>query len=73
MLYTYYIMGRKRKVGFANMKMLASRVEESDYVKFEFILKNRDGKSLQEAINMFVRDFVSGSLCISGSHIIEKK
>ena len=66
-------MGRKRKVGFTNMKMLASRVEESDYVKFEFILKNRDGKTLQEAMNMFVREFISGNLSISGSHIVEKK
>lgn len=66
-------MGRKRKIGFTNMKMLASRVEESDYVKFEFILKNRDGKTLQEAMNMFVREFISGNLSISGSHIVEKK
>ena len=62
-------MGRKRKVGFQKMKMLASRIEESDYIKLEYILKNRDGKSLQDAMNLFVREYVSGNIYISGSHI----
>lgn len=66
-------MGRKRKIGFVDMKMMAARIENSDYMKFEFILKNRDGKTLQEAMNMFVREFISGNLSISGSHIVEKK
>ena len=66
-------MGRKRKIGFTNMKMLASRVEESDYIKFEFILKNRDGKNLQEAMNVFVREVISGNLSFSGSHIVGKQ
>lgn len=66
-------MGRKKKPGFANMKMLASRVEESDYIKFEFMLKNRDGKNLQEAVNTFVREYISGNLHFSGTHIVEKK
>jgi hypothetical protein len=60
-------MGRKKKPGFGQMKMLASRVEESDYVKFEFILKNRDGKTLQDAINLFVVNYISGNIYLSGS------
>lgn len=66
-------MGRKRKIGFTEMKMMAARIENSDYVKFEFILKNRDGKNLQEVMNIFVREVISGNLSISGSHIVEKK
>jgi hypothetical protein len=66
-------MGRRKKPGFADMKMMAARVEGADYDKFEYILKNRDGKNLQEAVNMFVREFISGNLCFSGTHIVEKR
>lgn len=55
------------------MKMLASRVEEGDYVKFEFILKNRDGKTLQDAVNLFVVNYISGNVFFSGSHLCGKK
>lgn len=66
-------MGRRRKPGFGQMKMLASRVEESDYLKFEFILKNRDGKTLQDAINLFVVNYISGNVYFSGSCLCGKK
>ena len=62
-------MGRHKKVGFGKMKMLASRVEESDYLKFEFILKNRDGKTLQDAMNLFVVNYISGNVYFSGSQL----
>lgn len=63
-------MGRRKKTGFANMKMLASRVEEGDYTKFEHILKYRDGKSLQDAINLFVVNYISGNISLSGSTFV---
>lgn len=66
-------MGRKRKTGFTNMKMLASRVEEGDYVKFESLLKLRDGKTLQEAINIFVVNYISGNVYLSGSTLVSKE
>jgi len=47
-------MGRKRLKGFVEMKMLASRVEASDYYQFEAVIK-KDGKKLQEVMNQFVR------------------
>lgn len=49
------------------MKMLASRVEESDYLKFESLIKHRDGKKLQEVMNLFVTEYISGNLYVSGS------
>lgn len=66
-------MGRRKKIGFSNMKMLASRVEESDYLKFEFILKNRDGKTLQDAINLFVVNYISGNVYFSGTCLCGRK
>jgi hypothetical protein len=66
-------MGRRKKIGFQNPKMFSSRVEESDYVKFEFTLKNRDGKTLQDAINLFVVNYISGTICFSGSAVVSKK
>jgi hypothetical protein len=59
-------MGRRRKPKFVNMKMLASRVEESDYNKFEVLIK-RKGKKLQEVVNLFVTEYISGNIEISGS------
>lgn len=65
-------MGRRKKQGFQSMKMMAARVEEADYVKFEFLLKNRDGKTLQEAVNLFVVNFLSGNIFFSGSDLKSK-
>ena len=63
-------MGRKKKKGFTSMKMLASRVEESDYNKFEHLIKHRDGKTLQEFMNLLVVNYISGNLHISGSGFV---
>ena len=60
-------MGRRRRPGFNNAKMLSSRVEQYDYDQFERILKKRDGKSLQEVVNLFVTEYVSGNIYVSGS------
>ncbi len=49
------------------MKMMASRIEESDYLKFESLIKNRDGRKLQEVMNLFVTQYISGNIYISGS------
>lgn len=62
-------MGRKKKHNFNKTKMLASRVEESDYFKFESLFK-KDGKKLQEIINFFVVSCISGSIQLSGSVFI---
>ena len=62
-------MGRRKKPGFMKMKMLASRVEEADYYKFEDLLK-KSGKNLQEAVNLFVINYISGNIQFSGSVII---
>ena len=62
-------MGRRRKPGFNNQKMLASRVELDDYIKFENALYPQFGKrvKIQEVMNMFVRSCISGSIKVSGS------
>lgn len=61
-------MGRKKKPGFTEMKMLSSRVELEDYNKFNAILKYRDGKKLQEILNMFIVEYISGNIYLTGSH-----
>jgi len=62
-------MGRHRKPGFKNQKMLASRVELDDYIKFEDIMYPQFGKrvKIQEVMNMFIRSCISGSIQRSGS------
>lgn len=55
-------MGRRKKPGFRNPKMFSGRVESEDYYKFEQILKTRDGKTLQEMINLFVVNYISGNI-----------
>lgn len=67
-------MGRKKLPGFAKMKMLASRVEEQDYFKFEEQLK-KTGKNLQQALNLFVVSYISGSIQLQGNEFVvgEKK
>jgi len=66
-------MGRRKKPGFRQMKMLASRVEETDYYKFETIVKQSGKRTLQEYINWLVVETISGNLyhhqrvCCSGS------
>ena len=63
-------MGRRKKPGFTQMKMLSSRVESSDYDKFEYIVKTTSGKKLQEVVNLFVVNMISGSLVLSGSNFV---
>lgn len=63
-------MGRRRKQGFTNMKMLSSRVEAGDFDKLEYILKTRDAKTLQEFVNIVVRNYVSGTVGLSGSSLV---
>jgi len=62
-------MGRKRTQGFTSMKMLSSRVEESDYDKFEDCL-TRDNLSVQGALNLFIRSYISGNVAFSGSSLV---
>lgn len=64
-------MGRPRKPGFRNPKMFSSRVEHSDFVKFEYIFKKRDKKKLQEIINLFVVNYISGTIVLAGDKFIE--
>ena len=65
-------MGRKKKPGFRQMKMLASRIEESDYKKFEAKI-SLTGRTLQEVMNIIVRSFISGTICLSGSEVVGDK
>jgi len=60
-------MGRKKKPGFRNMKMMSSRVELDDYERFEYLAKRRDRKNLQDLMNLFVTEYISGALYLSGS------
>ena len=60
-------MGRRKKIGFTKPKMLSSRLEEEDFFKFENIVNNRDGRSLQDFMNIFVIQYISGNLHLSGS------
>jgi hypothetical protein len=62
-------MGRHRKNTFGTMKMLASRVEESDYFKFEERLQ-KEGKNLQQFMNLFIVSYISGNICLSGSTFV---
>ena len=50
------------------MKMLASRIEESDYLKLELFLQ-KENKNIQQVINAFVVNCISGNFHFSGSSI----
>lgn len=62
-------MGRRKKPGFVNQKMLASRIELDDYIKFEDAMQAQYGRrvKIQEVLNSFVRSCISGSIKLSGS------
>jgi hypothetical protein len=64
-------MGRKKLKGFASPKMLAARVETSDVYKLESELK-LNHTTLQEALNAFCVSYISGTLSVSGSHLVVK-
>jgi hypothetical protein len=59
-------MGRHRKETFHEQKMLASRVEKEDYIKFEQVAK-QTGKSLQELVNSFIISCISGSIVLDSA------
>ena len=66
-------MGRKKLPGFKDMKMLASRIEKEDYFKFENELK-KTGKNLQQVLNLFITNYISGSIRLDGTQfVVEKK
>ena len=62
-------MGRKKRPGFKNQKMLSSRIELDDYIKFEEILQIQYGKrvKIQQVLNSLVRSCISGTIQVSGS------
>lgn len=64
-------MGRKKKNTFQKSKMIASRIEESDYWKFELILK-QEQRTLQDLVNAFVVGYISGNFTMSGSNLVSK-
>jgi ABC-type maltose transport system permease subunit len=64
-------MGRKKKNTFIQSKMIASRVEASDYHKLDVALSQQH-KTLQDLINTFVVQFVSGNLYFSGTLLVSK-
>jgi hypothetical protein len=61
-------MGRKKKFLFKEPKMLASRIEKSDFEKISFLLENNN-ISVQEFINTIVRQYISGNINLSGSEM----
>ena len=64
-------MARRKKDTFGESKMLSSRVEKSDYMKFDQLIKYRDGiPSLQAAVNLFVVNYISGNVYFSGSVLV---
>ena len=72
--YTYSILRRclkmtRRRQKFNEPKMLSSRVELSDYYKFEDKI-TADRCTVQQALNMFVRGYISGTIVVSGSQMV---
>ena len=65
-------MGRRKKPGFLEQKMLASRVEKQDYLKFEQMAKDT-GRSLQELMNIFIVQCISGSLSFENNQFVVKE
>ncbi len=49
--------------------MFSSRVEYEDFIKFEKLIKYRDNLTLQEAVNIFVVNYVSGSILIKDGKV----
>ena len=62
-------MGRRKRPGFKEPKMFSARVEADDFYQFESMIK-KDGKKLQEVVNLFVTSFISGTVRLSGSEIV---
>lgn len=57
---------------FVVPKMIAARIETSDYDKFESILKQQPYFSLQDFVNFTITLFISGNLYVSGSQFAIK-
>ena len=62
-------MGRRKKHTFKEPKMLSSRIENSDVLKIEQLLK-RDRATVQEFLNEICRLYISGSIVMSGSNFV---
>lgn len=58
---------KRRKKKFVFPRMLSARVEGSDLLEFEKLVKYRDGKTIQEFMNIMVTNYISGNLFMSGS------
>jgi len=50
--------------------MLSARIEQDDYDKFDKLVRYSMGLKVQDVLNLFVVELISGSIMISGSHII---
>ncbi len=60
-------MSRKRLDKFRNPKMISSRIEKEDAIKFETILEYRDNLTLQDFMNLAITEYISGNLYLSGT------
>ena len=62
-------MPRKSRSGlkFRDAKMLSSRVEKDLFMEFEKKIRYENCMDLQEVINIFVQQFVSGTIQLSGT------
>lgn len=61
-------MGRRKKPGFTNVKMLSARCELGDYYRFEdLITKHGKKRTVQEVLNSFIVSYISGTIKPSGS------
>ena len=64
---------RKRKFNFRQPKLMSARVENDVFIEFEKLIRYIDGRNLQEVMNMFVDEYVSGNLFLSGSKFCVKE
>lgn len=62
-------MGRRKLNRFTETKMLASRVESSDFYAFEEKL-TKERKTVQDALNAFLKSYVAGQVQFSGSALV---
>jgi hypothetical protein len=65
-------MSRRRKLVFVHPKMFSARVENEKFVEFEKIIRYQYNLDLQEIVNLFVNQFVTGDLFLSGLKFYNK-
>lgn len=57
----------RNKFNFKYPKLMSARVDADTYSQFEKLIRYRDAMNLQEVVNLFIDQYVSGNLYVSGS------